>query len=207
MNFNIVIAFYNTDNYINLLKEFDRLIVNYKAIIYNKSNKEITIPNENCLLQNLNNIGREGETYLNHIINNYDNLSDYTLFIQDDTHNHIKNYNKFIDFCKAAMENNIPFQLYPCSWRQNGVVVLRTIKNGMHNLHTLPSSDAIKKCCEYNSIVLPKQYITETCAFFICHKNTILKHEKDFYIKLRNWLLMDEKNGYVLEHIWKLIFT
>jgi hypothetical protein len=207
MNLNIVIAFYNNQNYINLLKVFDYSLIKYKAIIYNKSPNEIKIPNENCSSQFLNNIGREGETYLNHIINNYDNLSDYTLFIQDDTHNHIKNYNNFIQFCKDIMEKTIPFQLYPCSWREKGIIVSRTINNGIYALNTFPSSDAIKKCCEFNNIFLPKQYTTETCAFFICHKNTILKHEKEFYIKLRNWLLMNEKNGFVLEHIWKLIFV
>ena len=52
-----------------------------------------------------------------------------------------------------------------------------------------------------------KQYTTETCAFFICHKNSILNYEKKFYIKLREWLLSENSNGFVLEHIWKLIFT
>jgi len=207
MDFNIVISFYNNHNYINLLQAFDNFLIKYNAFIYNKSNNEIKIPNDHCLLKNLDNIGREGETYLNHIINNYDNLCEYTLFIQDDTNNHINDYIKFIDFCNEVMGNTIPFKLYPTSWRENDGIVLRTINNGIYNLHTLPSHDAIKKFCEENDIFLPNQYTTETCAFFICHKNTILKREKGFYIKLRNWLLMDQQNGYVLELVWKLIFS
>ena len=35
----------------------------------------------------LNNIGREAHTYLYHIVNNYDNLSDYTIFLQGDPFN------------------------------------------------------------------------------------------------------------------------
>ena len=45
------------------------------ATIYNKGEDiEGTIP--------LKNIGREAHTYLHHIVNNYDNLSDYTCFLQ-----------------------------------------------------------------------------------------------------------------------------
>ena len=85
--------------------------------------------------------------------------------------------------------------------------VRRTICNGNCNLKTLPSVDSIKISCEKHNIYLPKIYTTETCAFFICHKNYILKHEKTFYIKLREWCLCNTKNEMVLEHIWKLIFT
>ena len=99
------------------------------------------------------------------------------------------------------------FALYPSSWRRKGTVVQRTITNGIYNLHGVPSKDSIKICCEKHGIYLPKQYTTETCSFFICHKNSILNYEKNFYIKLREWLLSENRNGFVLEHIWKLIFT
>jgi hypothetical protein len=204
---NIVIAYYNNENYIDLLNKFDNLEYKYKAIIYNKSSKDIKIENEKWSTQKLNNIGREGETYLNHIIQNYDKFSEYTIFIQDDTNNHITNYDKFFIFCQEVVDTKSKFKLYPCSWRDDGYVHMRTIYNGIYNLHTFPSNDAIKQCCEYNNIYLPQQYTTETCAFFICHKDSILKHEKDFYIKLRDWLLNDERNGFVLEHVWKLIFN
>jgi hypothetical protein len=90
---------------------------------------------------------------------------------------------------------------------RGGIVYRRTIINGIHDLHTFPSKNSIKIFCEKHNINLPKQYTTETCAFFICHKNSILNHEKNFYIKLREWLLSENRNGFVLEHIWKLIFT
>ena len=178
----------------------------YKVIVYNKSGYEITLKN-NSIQKHLNNIGREGETYLNHIINNYNNLSEYTIFIQDDTNNHIGDYNKFINFCNNIINKKQQFALYPASWRVDGNVTRRTITNGTCVLHTLPSKDSIKICCEKHGINLPKQYTTETCAFFICHKNSILNYEKNFYIKLREWLLSENRNGFVLEHIWKLIFT
>lgn len=90
---------------------------------------------------------------------------------------------------------------------KRGRIIRRKITNGKCNLPTLPSKDSIKICCEKHGIHLPKQYTTETCAFFICHKNYILNYEKKFYIKLREWLLSENNNGFVLEHIWKLIYT
>jgi len=207
MTFDIIVAYYNNENFYKLLNLFDSHNFDYKAIIYNKSSNELHIEMDVKISNfNLNNIGRESETYLNHIIKNYDNLAEYTLFIQDDTNNHINNYNNFIEFCKKVINDKIQFQLYPCSWRENGYINTRTINNGICDLHTLASNNSIKKCCEDNDIYLPEQYTTFTCAFFICHKNIILKHKKDFYIKLRNWLLTDEKNGFVLEHIWKILF-
>ena len=116
-------------------------------------------------------------------------------------------YNKFINFCNDIIINKEPFALYPSSWRIGSGAHTRTINNGILNLHTFPSNDSIKICCEKHNINLPRQYTTETCAFFICHKNSILKHGKKFYIELREWLLSNNNNGFVLEHIWKLIFT
>ena len=199
----IVISYYNNTNFLKLLSQFSNDISN--IIIYNKSEKKINLTNYKQIF--LQNKGREAETYLNHIINNYDNLNDFTLFIQDDTNNHIPNYNNFIQFCNNFITNNLHFSLYPCSWRENKPVVLRTIKNGSSDLHTLPSKDSIKKCCEKHNINLPPQYTTQTCAFFICNKNAILNHNKEFYIKLKDWLLENDKNVYVLEHIWLLLFS
>tara|TARA_B100001109_G_scaffold237621_1_gene218836 strand:- start:367 stop:1002 length:636 start_codon:yes stop_codon:yes gene_type:complete len=207
MNCDIVVSYYNNNNFLKLLDLFENgFLYKYQAVVYNKSGCEITLKN-NSKQKYLTNIGREGETYLNHIINNYNNLSEYTIFIQDDTNNHIPNYNKFINFCSNIINNKQQFALYPASWKEGNGVIRRTIINGIHNLHTLSSKDAIKICCEKHNIILPEEYTTETCAFFICHKNSILNHEKDFYIKLREWLLSNNKNGFVLEHIWKLIFT
>lgn len=204
---NIIVSYYNNKHFLELLDLFEKKFMHkYNAIIYNKSGHEIKLKN-NLIHKNLNNIGREGETYLNHIINNYDNLPEYTIFIQDDTDNHITDYNKFICFCRDTINNKKLFALYPSSWRKGHNVCRRTIINGFCNLHTFPSKNSIKIFCEKYNINLPKKYTTETCAFFICHKNSILKHEKKFYIRLREWLLSDIRNGYVLEHIWKLLFT
>ncbi len=205
---NIAIAYYNNQNFIKLLDTFEKeFSYTFNATIYNKSNDELILQNKFIIQKHLDNIGREGETYLSHIIENYDNLPEYTIFIQDDTNNHIPNYKTFVTFCKNIIVDKKHFALYPSTWRKGGNPIKRTIINGHNDLFTLPSRDAIKVACKNHDIFLPKKYITETCAFFICHKNSILNHEKKFYIKLREWLLNDIKNGFTLEHLWKLIFS
>lgn len=205
---NIAIAYYNNNNFIKLLDTFEKeFSYTFNATIYNKSNDELILKNNFIIQKHLDNKGREGETYLSHIIENYDNLCEYTIFIQDDTNNHIPNYKAFVTFCNNIITDKEHFVLYPSTWRKGISSVKRTITDGICNLHTLPSNDAIKVACKKLNIHLPKKYTTETCAFFICHKKSILNHEKEFYIELRKWLLSDDKNGFTLEHLWKLIFS
>ena len=225
-SFDIVVAYYENENYLNLLDVFSKKCeYATNTIIYNKSGKDIVLGNEvlqenkiqEYLCNNIKqikaeNIGKEGETYLSYIINYYYNLPEYTVFIQDDTENHITNYEKFVNFCNKFIKNEEKFKQYPCTWKLGHKVKhQRYIKDGQLDLPSFPSVDAIKLCCEEHNIYLPKLYSTETCAFFICSKDAILKNSRDFYIKLRTWLLNKypkiDNAGCVLEHTWKLIFS
>ena len=83
-NYQIVVARYNENiDWLNSEKDH--------CIIYNKS-KPLNIPNEIILP----NVGRESHTYLYHIIENYDNLSDKTIFFQGNIRDHkILNIEKY----------------------------------------------------------------------------------------------------------------
>ena len=72
------------------------------TVVYNKGEQDLT---EFKTINTLKNIGREGHTYLYHIIQNYDSLPDRLTFMQGDSliHNHtiifgLDNYEKFFDF-------------------------------------------------------------------------------------------------------------
>ena len=71
----MVIARYNED--LGWLKDVPK---NIKITIYNKGEDDISYP-----YIRLPNIGRESHTYLYHIINNYDNLAERTIFCQGDS--------------------------------------------------------------------------------------------------------------------------
>ena len=78
----LVIARYNeTLNWVNR-DPFDK----YPVYIYNKgSNDNYTVNNTNVRIKTLDNVGKCDHTYLYHIIENYDNLADVTVFLPGST--------------------------------------------------------------------------------------------------------------------------
>ena len=57
-------------------------------VIYNKGN-QLNDPTK--IVIEMPNVGREGHTYLTHIVKNYNNLNDYTVFLQGDPFPHSGN--------------------------------------------------------------------------------------------------------------------
>jgi len=86
------------------------------VIVYNKGPNDVT--GFNTIIK-LKNIGREGHTYLDHIIKNYNKISKRVTFLQGDSlpHNNtilygLDNYDKFLDFQPLGLrwleQNQIP---------------------------------------------------------------------------------------------------
>lgn len=201
----IVVSYYNSLHFEKILDIYMYLLPDSKITIYDKSH---TYENSKWTnIVKLKNVGRETDTYLSHIILNYDNLSEYTLFIQDDTNNHIPSILEFYEITNKVINSKQQFHLFKSTWREGGEVKIRTIIDGYYDIHSLLSPDSIKKACERFNINLPKSYTTETCAFFIVHKDIILKRSKEFYSNLRSWCVEHEQNPPVFEYLWKIIFV
>jgi len=83
MNYNIVVSRFNED--ITWTKQFKNVI------IYNKGNDDIDEYNP----IKLKNVGREGHTYYKYIHDNYEELADYTIFLQGNP----------IDHCPTIIED------------------------------------------------------------------------------------------------------
>ena len=83
MSYKIVVARYNED--IEWITDNNKIIYN-KGIPLNINNEYI-----------LENIGRESETYLRYIIDNYDNLPDVVVFTQGNIKDHCKTNNIQMD--------------------------------------------------------------------------------------------------------------
>jgi hypothetical protein len=60
--------------------------------IYNKGLDDLDYIPQNKIIK-CENVGKEGGTYVKHIIDNYDNLDNYTAFIQGEIHDHINHAN------------------------------------------------------------------------------------------------------------------
>ena len=97
----------------------DRLMP-FKKIIYNKGKHDLDLGKIKPIP--IDNVGREGETYLNHIINNWDQLDEYTVFTQGDPFEHCpkfeeivyKHYHKFKE-CQPLTYCWKEFDVQ-CSW-------------------------------------------------------------------------------------------
>jgi len=120
----IVVAHFSSREFENLIDKF----YNARIRIYDKSKVYSNPKYENVTI--LENQGREGDTYLYHIIENYDNLEEYTLFIQDDTDNHVESYSKFITETENVLRSSNKFFQYELSWRKNGKFSSNEIING-----------------------------------------------------------------------------
>jgi len=209
MNTEIVVAYYNSLAFTEILSAFPTETTHIR--IYDKSENPEKIQEIKTEYPNIDRIprenrGREGETYLSHIIDQYDSLAPYTIFIQDDTDNHITNRHYFLQITQHVLQEKRAFCAYPCSWKKGGNPYRRTIFNGITDLHTFPTPDAVLRASHTFGLNLPHVYQTDICAFFIVSRDRIRARPITFYRELREWLLQEEANGFVLEHIWQLIF-
>jgi hypothetical protein len=120
------------------------------------------------------NVGREAETYLRYIIENYDNLPDHVVFLQGHPFDHLKERNvHFLNRCIQSINNS------------DVTIPLNYIVQEPHNLYTrtresfkalfdTPLSDTVNICWG---------------AQIIVPKSCILNRKKEFYEVMRNVMI------------------
>ena len=188
MNFCIVVARYKEN--LQWTKQF------LNVIIYNKG---LPLRNDfNEIL--LNNVGREGHTYYKHIYDNYDNLTDYTIFLQanpfDHSPNIISNLNKYIN----NTDLSIDFEFL-------SEKILDCNLHGCHYHYGLPLINIYEKLFDERKENMEFKF--GAGAQFIVSKKKILQRPKEFYLKI---IKMLENNinpieGFVIERFHNLIFN
>jgi len=101
-NIQIVVSRYNEDlKWLNN-KPFRDLSV----VVYNKGiNDNFYKSSNTCKIENIKNVGRESHTYLYHIINNYDNLADVTVFLPGSADMDNK-YQRSVDLVNNVKKHN-----------------------------------------------------------------------------------------------------
>ena len=187
MTFCILVARYNEN--IEWTNQYENVI------IYNKGTKIQNEYNEHIL----NNVGREGHTYYKYIYDNYENLYDYTIFLQGNPFDHSPNIISKLNNYLNTNDLNIEFEflseqifvcnLNNCNWHPG-----------------LPLKDIYYKL--FNEQKENFEFMFGAGAQFIVSKKNILKRPKEFYLKIVE-LLQNNINpieGYVIERFHKLIF-
>ena len=176
--------------------------------IYNKGTP--LLENEPTVIA-LPNVGREGHTYYSHLVENYDNLPDYTIFLQGNPFDHsphiLANIHTYLvhmqepnfdmDFAFLS-ENILECSLQECIFHPN-----------------LPLMDVYKHLFAddmytHNVDVDPAfRFRFGAGAQFIVSKKIIHQRPKEFYKKIVELLEHDINpiEGFVIERFHKLIFS
>ena len=210
----IVIARYNED--ISWAKQLE------EAIIYNKNdtinignieNKNDTRDNSDTSKDNslsgikgmvipLPNVGREGHTYYKYIYDNYEDLSDYTMFLQGHPFDHYPNINShFFEEIRQKIKTNKLKNFTPL-----GNVLYCNINHCKYHPGILPIKQMYKKVFNQNAFPYMRFKFVQG-AQFIVSKKQILKRPKSFYLNIIK-ILEKEINpieGFVIERFQKLI--
>ena len=189
MVFCIIVARYNEN--VEWTKQFPNVI------IYNKGSKLDNNYNEVFL----NNVGREGHTYYKYICDNYENLAEYTIFLQgrpfDHSPNIISNLTKYIN----NKELSIDFEFLSEQIHHSSLDLECSRYWQCKNIH--------KNWERVFGVNIDNQ----ECVFgagaqFIVSKKKILKNTKEFYENIMKMLDydIDPLEGYDIERFHKYIF-
>lgn len=195
----IIVARY--DENVEWTKQFINInIIN--LIIYNKGDDNLKNYNGNVI--NLKNVGREGHTYYKYIYENYDNLEDYTIFLQGNPFDHspnlINNLNNYINNYINNKELNIDFEYL-------SETILNCNLSGCKYHYGLPLIDTYEKL--FNERKENMEFIFGCGAQFIVSKKNILKRPKEFYYKIVEMLQYHTgpSEGFVIERFHNLILS
>jgi hypothetical protein len=190
MSFCIIVARYNEN--IEWVKKFSNVI------IYNKGKKLDNGYNEVFL----DNVGREGHTYYKYIYDNYENLADYTIFLQGNPFDHspniISNLNKYIN----NKDLSIDFDFLSEQIHYSSLDLESSRHFQCKNIHK--NWERVFNINSGNH-----ECIFGAGAQFIVSKNKILKNTKDFYkniVKILEYTI-DPLEGYDIERFHKYIFN
>ena len=196
MKYQIVVARYNEDvSFLNNYKDI--------TIIYNKGKDDL---NYDFNIIKLPNIGRESHTYLYHIINNYDNLADKTMFFQGkiDDH-HVLPFDEYFNndnFTGKKTKHNVDF--LQTKIKHFGKY-LKDLKSGNLLASKITPYEWLEECGFYDI----KDFELVWGANFSILKSVILKKPKIFYENLIKYVdkHMNPEEGHYFERSWNIIYN
>jgi len=183
MSNEIVVARYKED--VSWTEEFKD---DYKITVYNK------FKGENIL----KNVGRETHTYLHHIINNYDSLSDNTVFLQGEPFDHYPNLKIFLKR-----------KLFHKQMDMLGKCIISCDVNGQPHGNVNKKMIPVGKLFEWLTLEKsPPAFIAPAGAQFCVSKNLILGRPKIFYERAIKAVDYDINpiEGHCFERLWPAIF-
>jgi hypothetical protein len=188
LSYNIIVAKYNEN--VEWSKQFKNVI------IYNKGDKL----NDEYNQIFLDNVGREGHTYYRYIYDYYDNLEDYTIFLQGNPFDHSPNIINDLNYYINNSNLDIDFKFL-------SQYILDCNLSGCKHHNGIPLIETYEKLFNEKKTDLP--FIFGAGAQFIVSKKNILKRPKSFYHKIIEILQYDVNpiEGFVIERFHNIILN
>ena len=175
------------------------------CIVYDKGKCLCATSSKFKKVISIRNFGREGDTYLTYIIDNYPNFPDYVFFTQGNISDHVIPLdiltNKVTEIVSGT-EKSIPRYIgFNTSVGVGGWGTIRGFRDIYH--HPLPLKQMFDKVYDNPPEIFKCNY----CGVFMVSKEAILFHSKKFYETLYDWMLINEPlAGYCLERIYTYVF-
>jgi hypothetical protein len=167
--------------------------IKHKIKIYNKGQNNINrdfIP--------LANIGREATTILYHIITQYDNLSEYTIFLQGNPFQH---YTKTKELLHGIPESIEPLYKFSDGCWAIADKILNETQEKISPMRVYPADfhDTFFR-------VPKKNFLYASGAQYIVHKNNIRNKPITFYKKIMSSFSWKGHEPWSIERVWPSIF-
>lgn len=173
--------------------------ITHPLTIYNKGAPIIDISNVIPLI----NKGREGETFLRHIVENYDKLDDITVFLQGDPFDHLT--------ILTGWQGNVQDELKPLISKKinSEITALSEFATFYQIKYNVPGNTNNSKthlyCMKYFN-ERHNYFTVSPSAQYIVPKKHILSRSLEFWKTLHEAIYTDELDGYAMENLWWLAF-
>lgn len=161
----------------------------YEAVIYNKNSGSNL----------LSNVGRESHTYLTHIVTNYDNLDNFTVFTQGDPFAHCKD---FVQRLNDLALSNLRYHYVGLS---EGLITC----DGNGRPHCGKTHLPITKLYEHLfNEKAPEVFVCNPAGQFGVSREIILRNPRSLYERALSALSYDVNpiEGFCMERLWTAIF-
>lgn len=172
------------------------------CIVYNKGG--VCSKGKFKKIISLRNFGREADTYLTYIIDNYPKFPDYVFFTQGNISDHVIPLDTFVNKVNEMQflkDNKTGYIGFTTAVGEKGWGTIQGFHDRYH--HGLP----LKQLFENIYDNPPEVFKCNYCGVFMVSKEAILFHSKKFYEILYDWMLVYEPlAGYCLERIWTYVF-
>ena len=209
MSQSLIISRYNED--ISWLKPYK----NFELYIYNKGEEIRDIEFKNII--NLKNVGRESQTWLYHIVNNFEKLEDINIFLQGRIDDlgcmAFKDPDSYLRKMKVSKNGFIASRfglLTPLHWKFNvGIEKNKKYQKEWSNGEISRSEIGFRKFAQKLFPEIALFVATSYGGCFAVKKETIKKYGINFYSELLD-ILSKHKNpieGHYIERLWCYIFS